>query len=405
MGMDRIASSGMDAAMQEMDVISNNIANQGTAGFKQSSISFSDLYPTSDGSGTQAGMGVDVASVSQNFTAAGSTATGVSTNMAINGSGFFVLKDPTSGQLVYSRNGAFTFDNTQSNYLMLGNQRVEGFAAVNGVVPSGAAATDLAIDTSAVPAVASSSVTQTGLNLDPGDTPPVDSTFSPTDSKSYNTTSSTTIYDSLGNPTTVNMYYVKSSTSNTWTVHSVINNTEITGSPTTMTFDTSGNLTSPSSPVSLSFSPTTGAASPQAFTINFSGATQTGSSYSTGTFTPNGSLPGTFQKITVDNNGNVFAAYSNGTTVLQGQVALANFNNPQALNYLGNAQWTATTDAGAPTISQSNNTNNITSGSLENSNVNVTEQLVDLISAQNAFQANAQAEQTYNQVMQTVTKL
>lgn len=413
MGMGNIATTGMQAAMQDMDIISNNIANAGTYGFKKSGANFSDIYTPGNGA-NQIGLGVNLASISQDFTAIGATQTGIQSNLAINSNGFFVVTDQNTGATSYARNGQFVFDKSTGMF-SYNNQILQGFISTDGsTIPSGGSPSNLVVNTSPVPAVATANLTlsnQNLLNLCSNDTVPAVSPFSPTNLNSYNTVSNSTVYDSLGNANQLSLYYVKTA-SNTWSVYAAItppNSTTATvinqSTPGTLTFSATGALSSSSGLGSLSFSPATGATSPQTFAIDMTGATQFGTADNAGVFTGDGKSAGTYVNYAIDKDGIVNVSYSNGTTLKAGQVALANFSNPQGLEYLGNGMWSATSTSGLPTVNPENSASNITSGALEASNVDLAQELVKLINAQNTFQANAQVEQTYNQVMQTVTKL
>jgi flagellar hook protein FlgE len=418
MGMGNIATTGMQAAMSDMDIISNNIANAGTVGFKKSTANFADLFPSGNGaSGVQIGLGVNLSSVSQDFTAAQSNETGIDSNLSINGNGFFVVQDATSGQTTYSRNGEFLFDQTTGTFVN-GNQVLQGFTSLDGMtIPAGSTAGSLTINTAPVPAKSTATVTvgkQSIPNLCSNDAPiPAVPAFDPNNTSTYSFMSNATVYDSLGNKNTLSLYYAKDATANSWTVYAAMtppNSTTATvlnaGSPGTLTFNgATGALATQTGLSALSFSPTTGATSPQVFAVDMSTTTQFGSKDNPGVLEDDGYGAGTFVKATIDGSGNVNVSYSNNQTVLAGQVALANFSNVQGLQYLGGSNWAATTDSGVPMVTPSNSANNITAGRLEASNVDLAQELVSLITAQNTFQANAQVEQTYNQVMQTVTKL
>ncbi len=405
MGMGEIATSGMQAAMSNMDVISNNISNANTLGFKKSSASFVDLFPSgNDASGVQIGLGVNLDGIQQNFKPGTRSDTGLPSDMCITGAGFFMMRDPVAGTTTYTRNGHFTFDSS-NGYFNIGNQRLQGFPAVNGIIPAGSTPSDLKISTAAQAAKASTTVSAQGLNLNSGDTIPATTPFNQTDTTSYNYTNHSTMYDSLGNATNLDLYYVKTA-ANTWSVYSSVNGTVInSASPANLTFNSSGQITSTSGLSGLSYTPTTGAAAMN-FSINMTGTTQFGNpNTTTSPFTTDGYPAGTFSKYTVDNNGIITAIYSNGPPVKVGQVALATFQSPQHLQNLGGATWAATTSSGAPISNPDNSIGSIAQAALEMSNVDLAAELVSLINAQNTFQANAQVEQTYNQVMQTVTKL
>jgi flagellar hook protein FlgE len=403
--MGRIASTGLETAMSQMDVISNNIANANTCGFKASTTQFEDIYQSSGTSNTTVGLGVNLASINQNFQPGSQVADGIQSHLMITGNnGFFVLKEQNTGATTYSRNGQFTF-NLNQGYFMLGNSRLQGFAAVNGSIPQGGTPTDLYINTSPVPAVPTTQIIQKNVNLSSSDATPKNATFNPADTNSYNFATPTQVYDSLGNPNNVTLYYVKSPTANTWQVYAAMGSTVLNASsPGALTFNTDGTLNSATNLSSISFSPTTGAASPQTFSAVMGGVTQNAGPDNTGQYSTNGAGPGVYQGYSIDSNGNVMVSYSNAQSKLVGQVALADFPTPQNLQYLGQGIWNATMSAGTPSVTPGNSTGNITSGAYENSNVEVASELVNLINAQNQFQANAQVEQVYNQIMQTVTE-
>src|SRR5579885_687048 len=207
MGIGNIADSGMQAAMSNMEVISNNIANANTIGFKKSYINFADIYPSSNGAApNQIGLGVDVASVNQDFSNGSYQFTSKALDLGINGNGFFILKDQSSGQLSYSRAGRFS---SEQGYLMFGNKRLQGFQAVNGTIPSGGTVSDLQVSNAALPAKASTTA-QVQVNLNSNQDPPT-GVFDPNNNTTFNYQSSVPIYDSLGNQHTVTSYYVKTS--------------------------------------------------------------------------------------------------------------------------------------------------------------------------------------------------
>ena len=404
MGMGNIATTGMQAAMSNMDVISNNISNANTLGFKKSTASYSDIFPSgNDASGVQVGLGVALNGVQQNFQPGGFSDTGLPTDLCITGTGFFVMKDPTSGAVSYTRNGHLTFDQAEG-YFNLGSERLQGFAAVNGVIPAGGTPMDLKINTAAQPAKASTNVTAQGLNLNSGDIIPTTTPFSQSDPTSYNYTNHSTVYDSLGNATSLDLYYVKTA-ANAWSVYASVNGTVVnSATPGALTFSTAGQLTSATGMGSLSYTPATGAQA-ISLSVSMTGTTQFGNTDSTQPFTTDGYPAGVFSNYQIDSNGIVTALYSNGPAVTVGQVAIANFQSPQNLQNMGGSTWSATSASGAAVTNPSNSANNLKQGSLEMSNVDLATELVNLINAQNSFQANAQVEQTYNQVMQTVAKL
>lgn len=406
MGIGNIATTGMQAAMTNMEVISNNISNSGTYGFKSSSANFADLFPSGNAaSSVQAGLGVSVTGIEQNFQPGGPTPTSNPSDLAIKGNGFFVMTDASSGVTSYSRYGRFNF---QNGYLTVGNARLQGFLSTDGkTIPSGGGLQDLFINTATTPANKTATVTQVQLNLNSSDSVPSVSPFNPTNLSSYNFTSTAPVYDSLGNQNTLTLYYVKTSANN-WNVNAYI--TPPGGTATSLgtgslTFTGTGALSSTSGLGALTFSPTTGATSPQTFAVDMTGATQYGAPDFTGQFTTDGYPVGAYTGYTIDQNGIVTVQHSNKVSTVAGQVAIANFQTPTGLQNIGNMSWTATTASGTPNVNQSNSSNNLLQSNLELSNVDLASEMVNLVNAQNTFQANAQVEQTYSQVMQTVTKL
>jgi flagellar hook protein FlgE len=398
MGIENIANTGMQSAMSDMEVISNNISNANTIGFKKSHINFSDLFPSGTGSaGVQIGLGVRVVGVQQDFNSGGIEETDRGSDLSIGNDGFFIVKDPITGLTSYTRDGSFNLDG--QGYLKFGNERVQGFPSVNGAIlaPS---LVDLQISNTAMTAKQSATVTGS-LNLDSGSVPPT-TTFNSADPTTYNFASNTTIYDSLGNSYQLSMYYIKTA-DNTWTVQAQVGGNSV-GSGT-MTFGTNGQLTATTGLDALSFVPGSGATTPQPINVNLAGATQFGNPSATQPFTQDGYQAGTLSSYSIDNNGLLSMQYTNGQSQQAGQIALARFASPEGLTNIGNMSWTASANSGSPMIGLANSQGEINPNSLELSNVDLTEEMVNLITAQHSFQANAQVEQVYNEVMQTVIKL
>lgn len=398
MGIGNIANSGMKASMTNMEVISNNIANASTVGFKKSQASFSDLYAS--GGNIQPGLGVNVTDITQNFSRGDVETTGTMSNMSIkNGSAFFILNDTLSGLTTYSRAGQFQVDT--DGYFVMNNQRLQGFPAKNNTILA-PTVTDLQIPIDTSPASGTTTVSE-NINLDAGAVIPA-GTFDSSDASTYNFRTNVQVYDSLGSPATMSLFYIKTA-SNTWSVRGEIGGASI-GSATGINFTTTGALAPPAPTIALSYSPTTGAASPQAINLNLNKITQYGSKSTTiAPTTQNGYSTGTFGGYTIDDNGLVKVQYTNGQDSVAGQVALATFQSPQGLSYNGNMSWTASSDSGTALVNLSNSLGNITASSVEASNVDLTDEMVNLIGAQHSFQANAQVEQTYNEIMQTVMQL
>lgn len=403
----QIALSGLSAAQADLNTTANNIANSDTVGFKQSSTQFGDIYQSNlyGNSGGQSGGGVNVTQIKQDFSQGTINTTNNSLDMAISGgASFFTLS--AGGSLVYSRAGSF---NTDSNGYVVNSsgQRLQVFPPITGSnnFNTGALA-DLQISTANNPPLATSTM---GLqfNLPSGATAPTTATFSPTDPTSYNQTTSATVYDSLGGTHTMSLYFVAGATPNNWTMYTTVDGTQLAGS-TPLTYSTSGALTSPANgQVTLpAFTPNGGAAAMNV-TLNLSQSTQFGGQFAVSSINQNGYSSGQLSGISVGNNGVVEASYTNGQTSALGQLALTTFSNPEGLQQLGNASYSQTYASGQAVHGSAGTTDfgTVQSKALESSNVDLTTQLVNMITAQRAFQANAQMIQTNDQLTQTIINM
>jgi flagellar hook protein FlgE len=399
--------SGLNAAARNLDVIGNDISNVATVGFKQSEAQFADVYArTLTGSGgVQVGIGTQVAAVVQQFTQGNVTITNNPLDVAINGSGFFRMSQ--SGAISYSRNGQFQLD---GNGFIVNNtgQRLTGYtsdAAGNIIV---AAPSDLQISFSDLSPQATS-IASMKLNLDSRDSIPAVA-FNPTNPASYNNTTAMTAYDSLGNAHAFTLYFRKTA-ANTWDVFASLDGS-VLGAPTaigTLTFDSSGAIdtTATTLPFSVSAPVSTGAVDPLAFTLDFTGSTQFGGEFGINTITQNGYTAGRLAGLSIDETGLIQGRYTNGQSRNLAQIALANFTNPQGLQPLGNNQWAETSSSGQPLVGAPNTgtLGIVQSGAVEDSNVDLTAELVNLITAQRDFQANAQTIRAQDQILQTLVNI
>ena len=436
------ALSGLDAASTALQVTGNNIANSQTTGFKESVTQFADQYSNGFGtvSKTQVGAGVSVAEVAQQFSQGAITSTSNSLDLAINGNGFFMLSNttlaagatPTSTPpSAYTRNGAFQLDNV-GNIVTSTGQSVLCFKP-NGTTEAQGFSTGTLIPlqiNTAQGLPTSTSTVNLGLNLNAANTTPVNA-FSPTDPTSYNSTTSITTYASQGNSHSLSTYYVNTG-ANTWNVFMALDGHGITpgnpaatvgalnaaGGPTPVTFDAAGALATVNGIAVPPSDFSTGTidlsqinpnlnVNPMTLDMNLAGTTQFSTLFSVNTQTQNGLTAGNLTGVSVDAKGAISANYSNGSSVVLGQVALANFKNPQGLNKIGNSDWTASADSGAPITGAAgdNNFGAIKSSALESSNVNLSNELVNLIVQQQAYQANTQAITTEKTLMQSVLQL
>jgi flagellar hook protein FlgE len=405
--------SGLNSASSQLDTIGNNVSNASTVGFKSSRTEFSDLFSTSfyGVASTSAGIGSQVNAVTQSFSAGNITPTGRSLDLAINNNGFFIVRqNPTSttGSLAYTRNGQFQVD--KDGYIVNGNDRLQGWMANNGVVTQGPV-TDLKLQTNLISPAATTKVTM-GVNVDSRLTTPTVTPLDPTNTNTFNWSNAAQVYDSLGNQHNLTLYYVKGTATTTgtpWTVTAYVDGSPATTPNTyTMNYDTSGNLTN-TTPFSVTYSPTpvNGSSSPVTLSIDYTGSTQVAQASGTPTETVDGYAPGTLSSMNIDTHGNIMASFSNGQNKVIGQVALATFTNSQGLQNEGGNRWQQTLSSGVPAYNApgSGNAGTVQSQALEDSNVDLTSELVNMITAQRFYQANAQTIKTEDTLMQTIINL
>lgn len=407
--------SGLNAASKNLDAIGNNVANSNTVGFKASQAQFADVFASSltGAGGLQVGIGTKVGGVVQQFTQGNVTATNNALDLAINGRGFFRLDD--NGSIAYSRNGQFQLD--KDGYLVnASGLNVTGFAADSaGNITTGTYA-NLQVSTSSLQPNVTTTIS-VGVNLDSRQTVPTVTTFDPDNSASYNSSTSMSVYDALGNAQTLSYYFAKTSTANVWDVYATVTNPS--GTRTTLASGSDiGSLTFNASTGALSSSTVavpaitttqlgTGAATLATVTPSFSTTTQYGSAFGVNLLTQNGYASGNLTGFSIGADGIVKGRYSNGQALSLGQVALSNFANPQGLQPLGNNVWAETSASGQPLTGAPNTSSlgALQSSAVEDSNVDMTAELVNLITAQRAYQANAQTIKTQDQVLQTLVNL
>lgn len=401
--------SGLNTASKQLEVIGNNVSNSNTVGFKESRAEFSDLLANSiTSSGVPPiGIGVRIADVTQNFTQGTVSSTTKPLDMAIVGDGFFRMS--SGGAISYSRNGQFKLD--KNGYMIDSDgKRLTGYLATKGVI--GGTVTDLKINTSANVPTATTTFA-TSLNLDSTLTPIV-ATFSKDNSATFHNSSSTTIYDSLGNSHTLQNYYVKTA-DKAWMVHNFVDGVAATTGPITyLAFGTDGALSGQGTAAApTTITPTTvgitasGGGAPLSFTKSYVGSTQFGSDFSVKTATQNGSTTGDLTSFAVGSDGTITGRYTNGQSMVLAQMILSSFVNPNGLKPMGNGTWTETLASGVPVENQPGGAGVglIQSAALEDSNVDLTAELVKMITAQRFYQANAQTIKTQDQVMQTLVNL
>jgi flagellar hook protein FlgE len=500
--------SGLNGAAKSLDVIGNNIANASTVGFKGSTTQFADVYARSlnGAGGNQAGIGVSVAGIAQQFTQGNIETSANPLDIAINGGGFF--RTETSGLVQYTRNGQFSLDKNGMLVTPQGANLTGYGVGPNGQILAGTPS-PLQISTADLKPVATTKI-DTSLNLDSRVDPPLNNPFNANDPTTYNKQTPVDVYDTLGNAHVMSMYYVKTG-AGTWDVYAGSDGTELTSvgvaaagqkdagvsaardawlnatkavppnaadiaaklkdygdkasaavvaaattagaTPATISaiqaaatsaggtagyspdqidkditaavsvpgvpvghlnFDTNGALSatlmSPQTlplTVNLPIYPPTGAKDTLSIKLNFTGTTQYGADTSEKKTTQDGYTAGHLQRFSAAADGTILGQYSNGQTKPLGQVVLANFTNPGGLEPLGNNSFAETSDSGTPLVGapDTGSLGVLQSSATEASNVDLTAELVNMITAQRVYQANAQTIKTQDSVLQTLVSL
>jgi len=436
------ALSGLNAAQSDLAVTSNDIANVNTIGFKESRAEFADIFATSSlGSGATAiGAGVLLSKVAQQFNQGNLNFTSNSLDLAISGDGMFVMSpDLASSELLYSRAGALGINadgfivNSSGQYLKAFPVNADGSVSASNIsslvnlqLPptSGAPTPSTKIDIS--------------VNLPAGDTSIVPAIFDPNDPNSYNSSTSISVLDSLGESHVATFYYVKDGTDvvaplgtpdnpNTWAQFLFVDDVavNIVGGKSggivaqdyaELVFDNVGNYDSagstPLTPITsdvLANALTNGSDPTQTLTIDYASnnPTQFASGFSVSKLDHNGAATGQLSGLDIGEDGVVRANYTNGTTTSLGKIALGKFANNQGLKQDGNTSWVETINSGTVIAGEAGTSTFglIRSGALESSNVDLTAELVNLITAQRNFQANAKSIETSNTVTQAILQI
>jgi len=401
MGSFSIPLTGLKANSTALNTIGNNLANLNTTAYKDQTTTFSDLFYQqvgSSGSGdeVQQGLGVRVSSTSSDFSEGTLTSEDSSTDMAIDGNGFFVVNN--NGQQELTRAGNFQLDN-QGNLTTADGLNVMGYPAANGAVSAGGALVPLQLPVGATQAAQASTTFSITANLTSnakvGDSFPA----------------SVTLYDSLGNSHLATVTFTNTGT-NQWSYSIALPAGDETGSPTgttgTLTFNSSGNLVSPTSPVSVSFPGLADGAADLNLSWGLSGSTgnslvtQTSAASGQTAGPTNGFPSGTYNGFTVSQTGVVTATFSNSQSEVVGQVALANVTNVEGLTRTGDNNYTTTAASGAATVGTANTAGlgQIGDDELESSNVNISTEFTNLIVAQRAFEANSKTVTTFDTLTQ-----
>jgi flagellar hook protein FlgE len=404
--------SGLNASSKTLEAIGNNVANANTVGFKASQAQFADVFAASlTGAGTsQVGIGVKVAQVAQSFTQGNVTASNNPLDIAINGGGFFRMSN--NGTVTYGRNGQFQLD--KSGFIVnASGARLTGYTAnAQGVLSTGAPS-DLQIATADLPPAETGAIAAQ-LNLDSSQKVPTNTPFSLTDPTTYNNSTSVSVFDSLGNSHVVQTYYVKTATAGQWDVYAATDDTLAVTTPVggkvgALVFGTDGQInaaTIAALPFTVPIPAGQGAAafSPK---LDYTGTTQFGSAFSVNALKQDGYSSGRLSGFSAGPDGTLTGRYTNGKSATLGQIVLANFTDPNGLQPLGNNVWAETATSG-PALVGAPNTGALgvlQSSAVEDSNVDLTAELVNMITAQRVYQANAQTIKTEDQILQTLVNL
>ena len=423
--------AGLNSSSKALDTIGNNIANASTVGFKTGSTQFSDVFAASlSGAGSApVGLGTKVSAIVQQFTQGSIGVTNNPLDTAINGGGFFQMDDG-NGVTSYSRNGQFQLD--QSGYIVNSNgKRVKGIMAINGVIAQGSPTSPLRLfdptQSLAGPpqetgGSAGNSGVEVNLNLDSRSAVPTSPVFNYNDPSSYNQSTAVTIYDSLGNPHTYSMYFVKTAASSTWDVFATVSNpagaapafTDLSTAGAvvlgTLTFDLSGNITSLPFTAAVTDADLgyTAAVNSLSFPVVFAGSTQFGSQFSVNALVQDGYGSGTLAGFNIGKDGTILGRYTNGQSNNVGQIVLAAFRNPQGMQPLGDNVWSQSSTSGDPIVGAPGSSGQygvLQNAALEESNVDLTAELVTMITMQRSYQANAQTIKTQDSILQTLVNL
>ena len=500
--------SGLNGAAKSLDVIGNNIANSSTVGFKGSTTQFADVYARSlnGAGGNQAGIGVSVAAIAQQFTQGNIETSNNPLDIAINGAGFF--RTETSGLTQYTRNGQFSLD--KNGYIVTPQgANLTGYGVGNSGQILAGTPQPLQINTADIKPVATTRV-DTSINLDSRASPPTNFPFDSSDPTTYNKQVPVDVYDTLGNAHVMSMYYVKNAETGSWDVYvgsdgTEMTNTDVAGASQadlaatdarnawtaatkaipadavgvssalaayagkaadavvaaaqkagasdatvaairaaatsagntpgntpekvdadiaaavqvpsipvgTLRFDSNGALSaarmSKPLPLTVDFPvyPATGAKETISIKLGFNGSTQYGADTSEKKTTQDGYTAGHLQRFSAGQDGILLGQYSNGQTKPLGQIVLANFTNPNGLEPLGNNAWAETSSSGNPVVGapDTGSMGVLQSSATETSNVDLTAELVNMITAQRVYQANAQTIKTQDSVLQTLVNL
>jgi flagellar hook protein FlgE len=424
--------SGLNASSKSLDVIGNNIANANTVGMKSSRSEFADIVASSLGagggsSGGSAGIGVSVTAISQQFTQGNINITGNNLDVAVNGGGFFQVTK-TNGTTAYTRDGQFKLDK-DGNLLTNTGAFLMGYPTDDTGAATSISPIKLALPTGApIPAKATSAITAE-FNLDArakDATQAALAGMTPSPRSTYGT--SISVYDPQGVASSANLYFVKTDGSiNTWDVFTGLENVPVGSTYASIgqiVFDAAGKVTAPtlaSGKVGLTIASGTipsnnpnetsgfiGGTNPQDIDVDLAGVTQFGANFSVTNLSQNGYTAGEFTSLNIDGKGVISTSYSNGQTLKTGgMIALSDFRNLQGLAPIGGGEYLETFKSGPVVMGQPGvgKFGELRAGAIEESNVDLTSELVNMMTAQRNYQANAQTIKTQDQIMSTLVNL
>ena len=403
--------SGLKAATAKLDVTGNNIANANTVGFKQSQAQFADVYAsTVGGSKVQIGIGAQTLAVAQQFNQGHVTSTDNPLDVAIAGNGFFRMSN--NGAISYTRNGQFHLD--KDGFLVnASNYNVTGFAAdaAGTIIPN--VPVDLRLPTADMTPKPTTSF-MTGVNLDAREQP-ITAGFDAATSATYNHSTSGEVFDSFGNSHILNLYFQRTNpvapAASAWNVFATVEGATSAGAVTLsaskLNFDSSGIMDSPIAPFTVDVNFDDTSVQPLQFSLDLTRSTQFGSKFGVNLMNQDGFASGRLAGYSISDNGEIRGSYTNGVTRTLGQLVLAGFSNPNGLKPMGNNQWAETAESGLPLVGspQTGILGSLQSSAVEESNVDLTSELVSLIMTQRVYQANAKTIQTQDAVMQSIMNI
>ncbi len=397
--------SGLNAAAKNLDVIGNNVANSNTSGFKQGVAVFGDVFAASlgGGGGTQVGIGTQISGVNQQFTQGNISLSNNPLDIAVNGQGFYRMSD--NGAITYTRNGGFSVD--KNGYILSSRgQNLTGFQASNGAIVPGVLVNLRLSSADLLPQA--SSTAAIGANL--ASTAPIlpTASFVAADPQTYNFSTASTLYDTLGQSHTMTLYFNKTA-ANIWDSNIYIDGAAANGAGvSTLTFDPQGVLSTTTPPTNLVKTVVlANGAAPLSITMDYSAMTQFGSGFGVNSLSQDGFASGRLSGYNIGGDGIILGRYTNGQSQKLGQVALSNFVNPQGLSPMGDSMWSESATSGIPLTGApgSASLGAVQSGAKEDSNVDLTAELVNMITAQRVYQANAQSIKAQDAVLQTLVNL